>query len=85
MFKCHLWTHINQLAFQGNVISVIVPSQKGPTKISAGYCPIVLRLVKGTVRVNCENDIHKTIEISGGTVSVSEKNIVILPHVHIGR
>ena len=85
MFKCHLWTHINRLAFQGNVISVIVPSQKGPTKVSAGYCPIVLRLQKGTVRLNCEDGTHKTIEISGGTISVAEKNIIILPHVHIER
>ena len=51
MFTCHVWTSVDQLAFQGSVSSVMVPSAKGPTKIEPGYCPIVLGLINGVVQI----------------------------------
>ena len=83
MFLCHVWGAVDRLTFQGKVSSVIVPSAKGPTKIMTGYCPIVLGLVDGVVRLDCEDGTQKKIHISGGAVSVSEDQIVILPKVFL--
>jgi len=82
MFTCHLWTHVNKLAFQGRVFSVMVPSAKGPTKIEPGYCPIVLKLVEGVVRFDCVDGTEKKTTIAGGTVSVTDQHIIILPKVN---
>ena len=58
--------------------SVVVPGKSGRFEMLDNHAPIISLLNKGTIKVVDNNAEEKSIEISGGSVEMSNNKITIL-------
>ena len=58
--------------------SVIVPGKSGRFEMLENHAPIISILVSGNIKVTDYNNEEKLIEISGGSVEMSNNKITIL-------
>ena len=58
--------------------SVIVPGKSGRFEMLENHAPIISILSSGNIKVTDHNDEEKLIEISGGSVEMSNNKITIL-------
>ena len=68
----------SKIGFKGNVTSVTVPGTKGNFQVLINHAPIISSLEIGEIKI-VEQD-NKTVHFatSGGTIEVSNNNIIIL-------
>ena len=58
--------------------SVIVPGKSGGFEMLNNHAPIISILSSGSIKVTDHNNEEKLIEISGGSVEMSNNKIIIL-------
>jgi len=58
--------------------SVIVPGKSGRFEMLNNHAPIISILSSGSIKVTDQNNEEKFIEISGGSVEMSNNKIIIL-------
>ena len=58
--------------------SVIVPGTSGRFEMLNNHAPIISTLESGTIKVTDNNDKESLIEISGGSIEMSNNKITIL-------
>lgn len=58
--------------------SVMVPGKSGRFEMLNNHAPVISILDSGTIKVIDENNEEKLIEISGGSVEMSNNKITIL-------
>ena len=68
----------SKIGFKGNVTSVTVPGTKGNFQVLVNHAPIISSLEIGEIKI--EEQGNKTVHFatSGGTIEVSNNNIIIL-------
>ena len=66
-----------QIEFEGEVDSVLVPGSLGQFEILVNHAPIISSLDKGRVVYTLPGDEKKSLDICGGFVEV-QKNVVSL-------
>lgn len=67
-----------KIIFQGNVISVDVPSNVGRFTILQDHAPIVATLKSGVVKVEGRFSEDMTFECNGGVVECSQNKVTLL-------
>ena len=58
--------------------SVVVPGTNGRFEMLNNHAPIISTLQEGTIKVIDNNDDEKLIEITGGSLEMSNNKITIL-------
>ena len=58
--------------------SVVVPGKSGRFEMLDNHAPIISILQQGTIKVIDNNNQEKSIEISGGSIEMSNNKITIL-------
>ena len=58
--------------------SVVVPGKSGQFEMLNNHAPIISILKQGTIKVIDNNNEEKLIEISGGSIEMSNNKITIL-------
>ncbi len=58
--------------------SVVVPGKSGRFEMLNNHAPIISILQQGTIKVIDNNNQEKSIEISGGSIEMSNNKITIL-------
>ena len=68
----------SKIGFKGNVTSVTVPGTNGNFQVLVNHAPIISSLEIGEIKI--EEQGNKTVHFatSGGTIEVSNNNIIIL-------
>ena len=69
---------IDREIFVGDAKSLTVPGEKGQFQILAEHTPLISTLRAGDVIIEAEDGSHQTIPIAGGTVEVTDIEVVAL-------
>jgi|TARA_B100001250_G_scaffold335764_1_gene302054 F-type H+-transporting ATPase subunit epsilon len=69
---------LEEILLSKEVKSVIVPGKSGDFEMLDNHAPIISILKKGTVKVTDINNDETSIELSGGSIEMSNNKITIL-------
>ena len=69
---------LEEILLSKEVKSVIVPGKSGDFEMLDNHAPIISILKKGTVKVTDINNDKTSIELSGGSIEMSNNKITIL-------
>jgi len=69
---------LEEILLSSDAISVVVPGKNGRFEMLNNHAPIISLLKKGTIKVTNKNNEVKLIEISSGSVEMSNNKITIL-------
>lgn len=69
---------LEKILLSGDAVSVVVPGKNGRFEMLNNHAPIISLLKKGTIKVTNNNNEVKLIEISSGSVEMSNNKITIL-------
>ena len=69
---------IDRSVFAGNANSVTLPGVEGEFQVLADHIPLIAKLKEGNVVIEKEDNSSQTLPIAGGTVEVTNKEVVVL-------
>jgi len=69
---------LEEVLFSKEAVSVIVPGANGTFEMLDNHAPIISTLQKGTVKITETNNQQTSIELSGGSIEMSNNKITIL-------
>ena len=69
---------IDREVFAGSAKAVTLPGVAGEFQVLADHVPLIAKLKQGNVVIEKEDNSHQAIPIAGGTVEVTDKEVVVL-------
>ena len=68
----------SKIGYKGNITSVTVPGTKGNFQVLYNHAPIISSLEIGEIQIEEDTGTKSHFATSGGTIEVSNNNIIIL-------
>lgn len=68
----------SKIGYKGNITSVTVPGTKGNFQVLYNHAPIISSLEIGEIKIEEDTGTKSHFATSGGTIEVSNNNIIIL-------
>tara|TARA_B100000902_G_scaffold193804_1_gene185169 strand:+ start:568 stop:810 length:243 start_codon:yes stop_codon:yes gene_type:complete len=69
---------LEEVLFSKEAISVVVPGESGTFEMLDNHAPIISILKKGTIKITDTNNQKTSIELTGGSVEMSNNKVTIL-------
>ena len=69
---------LEEILLSKEVKSVVVPGKGGSFEVLNNHAPIISILDKGSVRITDKNNEETVIQISGGSIEMSNNKVTIL-------
>jgi F-type H+-transporting ATPase subunit epsilon len=69
---------LEEVLFSKEAASVIVPGANGTFEMLDNHAPIISTLQKGTVKITDTNNQQTSIELTGGSIEMSNNKVTIL-------
>lgn len=76
-FKLQIYSQ-EKMAFEGNVVSIIVPASTGKLGVLANHAPLVALLGEGELLVKSRDGQERTFLLSGGFLEVRDNVATLL-------
>ena len=70
-----------KIAYDGEVVSVLVPGTMGQFEILTGHAPVISSLENGIVEYAVSDGTKEKLQISGGFVSVQQNEVSLCVEV----
>ena len=69
---------LEEVLFSKEAKSVVVPGESGTFEMLDNHAPIISILKKGTIKVTDTNNQKTSIELTGGSIEMSNNKVTIL-------
>ena len=69
---------LEEVLFSKEAISVVVPGESGTFEMLDNHAPIISILQKGTIKITDTNNQKTSIELTGGSIEMSNNKVTIL-------
>ena len=69
---------LEKVLFSKEAVSIIVPGENGTFEMLDNHAPIISTLQTGTVKITDTNNQQTSIELTGGSIEMSNNKVTIL-------
>ena len=69
---------LEEVLFSKEAKSVVVPGESGTFEMLNNHAPIISILKKGTIKITDTNNQKTSIELTGGSIEMSNNKVTIL-------
>jgi len=69
---------LEEVLFSKEAKSVVVPGESGTFEMLDNHAPIISILKKGTIKITDTNNQKTSIELTGGSIEMSNNKVTIL-------